>query len=451
MSKPARHLKLVTGTPGSPGTRPAGQPAGTLPGTGFAWECRKPVTEDGQTRECGASGSDRAEYERHMRGHGLKTAKSAYTPAKPWKPPRPKDYAPGPADPGQRIEWEHVTEGHRDPGDGTWTPETRQARAGIIWSVADVPSAWWVIPDDDPGRPVYVRRAGKRDHWALTEGGLYEVPQAADAARARVIRGNIIRERGIFPVIDSRSPACRYNGPSTYIRWHSDPACPRAAGKERYDPASPPAGTVYGYQPEGRGLRTLGQARWNPLDVADMLTSGHQPPSSLCPNCITDLDITTTPPENDPGAIPDQPEPEPEASVLPVPPATPDTPGPAEPRTSPPEPAAPSPGPARAGWKRRAPVAVRLDHPGTDAGFLASCAQLHQALAALADDIGDWAGCLAMLGLPAPVTGPLRQLADSITAAAAGAAQAAAAFEDEFAGARDVAARGMQFTGRPRA
>jgi hypothetical protein len=418
VSKPARHLKLVTAEADT------GQgPPETLPGTGFAWACRKPVTEKGQPRECGASGSDRAEYERHMRGHGLKTAKSAYTPPKPWKPPRPKDYAPGPTDPGQRIEWQHAGD------DG----ETRTV-TGVIWSPADRPNTWWAQPDEDPAHPVYVMRY-------RYDATLHQVDRAAESARENIARGNIIRQRGIYAVLmtDSAGEPC--------ARWHSDPDCPAAAGKERYDPTHHGRvcdATCDGYRP------------WTALDVARKLAGsfGRKPPwMPMCPDCVTNLDVQPpAEPGPEPGAEP-APGPEPEPAAAPVPPVTPDpvdAPGQAEPRAAAPEPAATSPAAARPGRKRRVPVAVRLDQPGTDAGFLASCAQLREALASLADDVGEWAGGLAVLGLPAPVTGPLTQLAGSIAGAAAGAAQAAAAFEDEFAGARDIAARGMQFTGRPR-
>ena len=114
-----------------------------------------------------------------MHGHGFKPPKSAYRRWTPWTPPRPaKEYKPKPMDPGQRVQWVRVVKGHwegrtyagatdttvaRFEG-GTWAGEVRQTRTGVLWSVAGTASAWWVQPDDDPMHPVYVKRAGKREH-----------------------------------------------------------------------------------------------------------------------------------------------------------------------------------------------------------------------------------------------------------------------------------------------
>jgi hypothetical protein len=268
--------------------------------TGFAWRCRRARIEDGRLTEVHQiTGGDRAEYARHMQGHGVPPVKkTAFEQWTSWKPPRPvRAYKPKAMDPGQRVEWVKVTPAHwegRDWNDpavspGQWVEEVRETRTGVIWSTADMPSAWYVQPDDSPACPVYVKRAGKRD-WHHKEGELHEMPAVAEAARVGVLRAEIVRQRGIFPVIDSQRSIGRETN-YIHVVWHSDPACPRAAGKEPFDPASRPEGVVTGYRPDGRGLRNLGQERWTPLDVADVLTSGGQPPGALCPECITEIEI----------------------------------------------------------------------------------------------------------------------------------------------------------------
>jgi hypothetical protein len=96
----------------------------------------------------------------------------------------------------------------------------------------------------------------------------------------------------------------------------------------------------------------------------------------------------------------------------------------------------------------RSRYAINLEPPTTDGEFLESCTHLGDVLKSLAEQIGDWASDLGSLNLPKSVTGPLDQLSEGLTSAAAGAAQAAKAFEDEFEDARDVASRGMKITGQ---
>ena len=92
--------------------------------------------------------------------------------------------------------------------------------------------------------------------------------------------------------------------------------------------------------------------------------------------------------------------------------------------------------------------AINLEPPATDGEFLESCVELGDVLKSLAEQISNWADGLGALNLPASVLNPLHQVSEGITDAAAGATQAAKAFEDEFEDARDVAARGMHFTGQ---
>jgi hypothetical protein len=117
---------------------------------------------------------------------------------------------------------------------------------------------------------------------------------------------------------------------------------------------------------------------------------------------------------------------------------------------TPPPPAPPA---APAGAERRRTrmttrYALNLEPPQTDGEFLESCVQLGDVLKSLAEEIASWADGLGALNLPQSVLNPLHQVSDGITDAAAGATQAAKAFEDEFEDARDVAARGMHFTGQ---
>jgi hypothetical protein len=417
--------------------------------TGFAWVCRGSRVENGKLTEVHQiTSGDRDEYERHMRAHGFKPPKSTYEPWKPRKAPRPaRDYSPKPMDAGQRVEWVKVTEGHREnpayltddgtyvPPSGPWIEETRETRTGVIWSVADTASAWWVQPDDDPAHPVYVKRAGKswRDR-AHGEGALYEMPGVAEAARANAIRAETIRTRGTFPVIDSQSAdhggGYRSRGTNhIFLVWHSDPRCPRAAGKDQYDPGDHPQGIVYGYQPEGRAIRSLGQACWTVLDIANTLVSGEQAPSCLCPDCIVNLDtdhlatpaVTGTPQPADAPGTAAEPDADTGASALR-----------AEPGTT----------------RSRTRFAVALAPPATDSEFLDSCARLGEVLESLAGQIGCWADGLGALNLPRSVLTALHQAGDGIIAARIAAAEAARAFEDEFEDARHVAARGLRFTGQ---
>jgi hypothetical protein len=119
--------------------------------------------------------------------------------------------------------------------------------------------------------------------------------------------------------------------------------------------------------------------------------------------------------------------------------------------TPPPAPAGAPTVPAR-GQKEvrlmRQRYSINLEPPGTDAEFLESCVQLGDVLKALAEEVSNWADGLSSLHLPPSVLSPLNNLCEGIEEAATGAAEAAKAFEDEFEDARDVASRGMHFTGQ---
>jgi hypothetical protein len=356
--------------------------------------------------------------------------------------PRGREYAPKPLDPGQPVEW--------DAGGVT--------RTGVIWDRADRPNSFWAQPEEDPAHPVYLSRYGK-------DGPLHEVPGAAGKARANIVRGNLVRQRGIYAVIHRtgyREAAC----------WHTDPDCPRAAGLERYDPR------VHGRIADSTA--EYGNT-WTALDIARELTADFQrKPKNLpvCPDCVTGLDIPpprTGPaaprpepeagPEGNPdhpGTPPGAPEPGPgpepdsgETSTLGEPAGTASAEDPPAPVTAPGNPgseeeppATPPPEPATGRYRRPARFALRLEPPATDEEFLGSCAAIGAALAALGGQVGAWADGLRALHFPAPVLSPLGQAADAIAAAGVGAGRAAAAFGDEFGDARDLAARGMHITGQ---
>jgi hypothetical protein len=364
--------------------------------------------------------------------------KTSYRPWKPWKMPRGREYAPRPLDPGQPVEWD---------ADGV-------TRTGVIWDRADRPNSFWAQPGEDPAHPVYLSRYGK-------DGPFHEVPGVADKARANIVSGNLVRQRGIYAVIHR-------TGDHAAACWHTDPDCPRAAGLERYDPR------IHGRIPDSTA--EYGNT-WTALDIARELTADFQrKPKNLpvCPDCVTGLDIPpqrTGPaaprpePETRPEGNPDQPaapepgpEPEPDSGqtgTLDEPAGTAFADGPPAPVTAPGHPdseeeppAAPPPEPAAGRCRRPARFALRLEPPATDEEFLGSCAAIGAALAALGGQVGAWADGLRVLHFPASVLGPLDKAAAAIAAAGTGAAQAAAAFDDEFGDARDVAARGMHITGQ---
>jgi len=244
-----------------------------------------------------------------------------------------------------------------------------------------------------------------------------------------VLRGETIRRRGIFPAVDAviNEHTGRYSYGSSkrvFVMWHCDPACPRAHGKDPYDRDNP--GFASGYRSD-RGTA------WTPLDVAGVLARGGQPPSCLCPECIVNLEIA------DPAAPGAASAPEPGSPAVP---ATAPAAGPAEDTGIGGSAAAPG------GRSARTRFALTLTPPATDADFLDSCARLGDLLAALAGQVSDWAASLTALHLPAAVLDRLHQVSDSVIVARAAATWTAQAFGGEFAGARDVAARGLRFTGQ---
>jgi hypothetical protein len=91
---------------------------------------------------------------------------------------------------------------------------------------------------------------------------------------------------------------------------------------------------------------------------------------------------------------------------------------------------------------------ISLEPPTNDAEFLATLIDIGDMLKGVAEEIENWAEGITGMGLPSSVTTPLQAIPEGITEAAQGATRAAGAFEDEFEDAREVASRGMKFTGR---
>lgn len=91
---------------------------------------------------------------------------------------------------------------------------------------------------------------------------------------------------------------------------------------------------------------------------------------------------------------------------------------------------------------------INLEPPTSDEEFLSSCVEIGDVFRSIADEVEEWAEGVAALGLPSSVTSPLHQIPEAIVEAAQSATQAAARFEDEFEEPREIASRGMKFTGR---
>ncbi|MFC9975215.1 hypothetical protein ACFVH6_30405 [Spirillospora sp. NPDC127200] len=88
-----------------------------------------------------------------------------------------------------------------------------------------------------------------------------------------------------------------------------------------------------------------------------------------------------------------------------------------------------------------------LERPTTDAEFLETCIVLGDVLRGLSKSVEEWAGDVAGLGLPGQVTAPLEAVAEGIGDAATAVTRSATAFADIFEEPREIASRGMKFTG----
>lgn len=198
-----------------------------------------------------------------------------YYDTKPWTAPRARKYAPKPTDPGQPVTW--MCEG--------------ETRTGTVWSVADVASALYVLPDSNPTAPVYVRKASKRD-YGVEPGTWLEVPGQADADRLNVLRAERIRRSGIFSVV--RSIPLGGRKADQRVTWHSDPDCPCIGNDLPYDANED--GYAVGANVPGKYMP------WTVIEVCLALTSHAQAPSELCLECIVELDVA-------PSAAVTEPEP----------------------------------------------------------------------------------------------------------------------------------------------
>lgn len=115
-------------------------------------------------------------------------------------------------------------------------------------------------------------------------------------------------------------------------------------------------------------------------------------------------------------------------------------------------PAVPSSGGTTAPDRRTMPAhhpryQVEFEKPTTDAEFLESCVTLADLLRHLAKSVEEWAGEVSSLGLPKQVTAPLDAVSEGIEGASSAVTRSASTFADLFEDARDIAARGMKFTG----
>jgi hypothetical protein len=91
--------------------------------------------------------------------------------------------------------------------------------------------------------------------------------------------------------------------------------------------------------------------------------------------------------------------------------------------------------------------AAEIEAPQTDGQFIEGCQQVAQQMKGLAEAVEEHAGTLVSMHLPQSVTGEIQAAAQSISEAAAHIVKAAQTFEAHFEDARDVAQRGMKFTG----
>ena len=89
---------------------------------------------------------------------------------------------------------------------------------------------------------------------------------------------------------------------------------------------------------------------------------------------------------------------------------------------------------------------LELEPPTTDVEFLTACLRLARLLRRLSDQAATWTAGLASLSMPARVLSPLESATGALGEAAT-AAEAATALEDSLAQAREIAARGLRFTG----
>jgi hypothetical protein len=208
-----------------------------------------------------------------------------------WQVPPRREYNPKAMDAGQRVTWHVRIDGHyANPprfeggeyrGGTGWVDAVTYTREGTVWSVATSASAWWVVPDDEPGNPVVVRRAGKSYRHGWPEGALYQ-SREHEHWRDAMRRAENVRRLGVFAVIERTDPgrydyASRRHGSDTHtLCWHADQDCPDAASKQRWD------GQGYAHNSHGPD-----GARWSAHSIASVLIGvteygGNLPVCSRC-------------------------------------------------------------------------------------------------------------------------------------------------------------------------
>jgi len=192
-------------------------------------------------------------------------------------------------DPGQRVTWHVRIDGHHAVpprivdgvfrGGTGWVEAVECTRTGTVWSVATSATSWWVVPDDEPANAVVIRQAGKSYRHGWPEGTLYQ-SRECEGWRDGIRRAENVRRRGVFPVVESEYASRSWSGPGTTwqnVVWHTDPGCPRAAGKARYD------GTGCAHGTTGPDYAT-----WTAASIADVMVGRMQlsSPGPFCATCI---------------------------------------------------------------------------------------------------------------------------------------------------------------------
>jgi hypothetical protein len=100
----------------------------------FAWSCRHVEPAGDIPLVCDERGTDRAEYEHHMRGHGLTPVKSAFAPIKLRKTAPAAKLPKLDFSPFKFIVWaERMHDG------------TEVTRRGQFWSLTEAPHGVWAI------------------------------------------------------------------------------------------------------------------------------------------------------------------------------------------------------------------------------------------------------------------------------------------------------------------
>lgn len=163
--------------------------------------------------------SDPGDFSQHMtKVHGARAVQTAWKPIKAWKPPRQRrnitPYAPAGTEVGAWI---------------TYSDGTRERR-GQIWSQgpSNVGRSLWIV-DEQTRRPVLVR-----PNRQLTK--CFSAVRTADPALTVRRIENLRRFGHLFPVVEEVRDGWSFTSGRTKTelwRWHADPHCPDAQGKDR--------------------------------------------------------------------------------------------------------------------------------------------------------------------------------------------------------------------------